>query len=307
MPKVDVPVAWVESPLQLIGAAEWAAHTGVRVDLAARLATQVEETARELSVRGALFGIQDGFWGIPWRMLSAHDHWLVGDGFSGQFRLAATVLRPRRLTFLDDGLNAVSFVDALTGVRSYSRPGVAERGLSRRVAPLALDTVRMRAASGAVDIFTAFPLGAQREDRLADLGVGSVRHDFSWLRSTAPSRSLWRAELSSRIVLGTARVEDGLIPRQAYISWVREQARGGAAYLPHRRESSALVDEIAATTLARPVRIPLPVEIVLAGEGRSFDIVTLRSSAATTLRRVLAGTTSSVRELDLFAQREDAR
>jgi hypothetical protein len=64
---------------------------------------QVEQTTNEVAARGALFGEQVGFHGIPWRMLASHEHWLVGDGYSGQFRLAAAVLRPKRITFLDDG------------------------------------------------------------------------------------------------------------------------------------------------------------------------------------------------------------
>ena len=48
-----------ESPLQLIGAAEWAADHDRRVPVAGRLTPQMSETADELLSRGALFG-RDG-------------------------------------------------------------------------------------------------------------------------------------------------------------------------------------------------------------------------------------------------------
>ncbi|WP_221584339.1 hypothetical protein [Microbacterium sp. G2-8] len=297
MPKAVGPVAWVESPLQLIGAAEWAHARSTRVDLAGRLAVQVEQTAAELNARGAMFGEQAGFYGIPWGMLRSHDHWLVGDGFSGQFRLAVAVLRPRRLTFLDDGLNAVAFADALTGARAFQRPGVVERGLTRRVAPFALDAVRLRAARGAVDLFTAFPLGEARAEALADLGVTTARHDFPWLRGTRPSDDLQARMRHARVILGSAGVVDGRMPRADYLAWVADQAREEpASYLPHRREPEGLLDDVGRVPGIDVVRTGLPIEAVLAGDARPREIVTLPSSAAVTLRRILAGTGSVLRE-----------
>ena len=129
-------LAWAESPLQLIGAAEWAAAHGRRVPLAGRLTPQMSETADELIRRGAMFGATDPYLGVPWNLLARHPHWLVGDGFSGQFRLAASILRPRRITFLDDGANTIAYADSLIGRRPYSRPGVVERGLTDARRPL---------------------------------------------------------------------------------------------------------------------------------------------------------------------------
>jgi len=296
------PLAWVESPLQVLGAAEWAHAHHTRVDVAGRLAAQVEQTTNEVADRGALFGEQVGFHGVPWRMLAAHEHWLVGDGFSGQFRLAAAVLRPRRITFLDDGLNAVAFADSLTGVRPYARPRATREGaLARRVTPLALDLVQLRAAGGSVDLFTAFPLGDEREGRLRGLGATVSRHGFEWIRGTRSARRLD----ADRVILGTARVADGLIDRSEYVTWVRRQARGNpAAYLPHRRECERTLDEIARLAGVTVVRTGLPVELVLAAGDRPREVVTLPSSAAITLRRVLAGSESIVRESEIVERPE---
>lgn len=297
MPSHARPVAWVESPLQLVGAAEWAHAHGTRIDLAGRLAPQVEQTAAELVRRGALFADQAGYWGIPWRMLAAHDHWLVGDGFSGQFRLAAAVLRPKRITLLDDGLKTLPLCDALTGHAPYARPGIAEGRLTRTVAPFALDLARLRAAAGNLDVFTAFDLGAARIDALADLGASVEGHAFAWLRGTRPT-SLTRDGMEhERIVLGSAAVVDGLMPLPEYVSWVAGQAAGGALYLPHRRESLDQIAAVASSADVAVVQKHLPIEVVLAGTDRPRDIVSLPSSAVVTLRLVLNGTGSVVREL----------
>ena len=301
-------LAWVESPLQVLGAAEWAQARGTRVDIAGRLTAQVERTSNEVAARGALFGEQQGFYGIPWGMLATHDHWLVGDGFSGQFRLAAAVLRPRRLTFLDDGLNSIAFADSLTGERSFTRPrATRESALSRRVSPLAMDLVRLRAAAGNVELFTAFPLGQAREARLAQLGAGVTGHSFEWLRGTSASSA--SADIAEdRVILGTARVTDGLVSPSDYIAWVRQEARGQrTAYLPHRREDEEILGEIARIAGVTVRRTGLPVELVLAGGGRAREIVSLTSSAVTTLRRVLAGSGSVVLERDVDSSQDSAR
>src|SRR5918994_1810121 len=119
MARTDV-LAWVESPLQLLGAAEWAGAHATTVPVAGRLTAQMSATADELVARGARFGALEPYLGIPFSLLSRHGHWLVGDGFSGQFRAAASVLRPHRITFLDDGAQPIAYADALLGRRPYS-------------------------------------------------------------------------------------------------------------------------------------------------------------------------------------------
>ena len=236
-------IAWVESPLQLIGAAEWAAHHDRRLPLVGRLTPHMAETADELIHRGALFGETEPYLGIPWRLLSRHPHWIIGDGFSGQFRLAASVLRPRRVTFLDDGANTVSFADTLIGLRPYTRPGVVERGLTTAVVPFALGQVLGRARAGGVQLFTAFELGERRSQALEQLGVQIQQHRFGWTRATARPFS---TSTAGRVMLGSARPVDGRIPLADYLEWVRaESAEAPITYLPHRRESAAHLNAVA--------------------------------------------------------------
>lgn len=283
----EAHIAWVESPLQLLGAAEWASSHGARVPVAGRLTAQMSETADELVARGARFGELAPYLGIPWTLLSQHGHWLVGDGFSGQFRLAASVLRPHRITFLDDGAHALPFADALRGTRPYARPGIAERGLTALLAPIALEKVLRRADAGRAGFFTAFDFGADRTTALAERGFSVQRHGFSWTRDTAPAAP----ELGRRIVLGSAQPVDGRLPLPHFVDWVRAiTASGPVSYLPHRRESQEQRDAVAAIPGVRFVDSQLPVELVLAGARGPLEVFTLPSSTTTTLPLVLAGT-----------------
>ncbi|MDZ8172558.1 hypothetical protein [Microbacterium xanthum] len=292
MARESAPLAWVESPLQLIGAAEWAHARRESVVLAGRLTAQMPETADELLARGARFAETHPYLGIPWGLLARHRHWLVGDGYSGQFRLAAAVLRPRRVTFLDDGANAVAYADTLVGRRPYARPGHAERGLTTRVGPIAHAHLISRALEGEIDVFTAFDLGYGRRDALAELGVPVTRHDFAFTRETARPHPL----PTSRVVLGSARPEDGHLDRDVYLDWVAHEASiAPVTYLPHRRESAQQLEAVARLPHVMIERPNLPIELVLAGARERLDVLTLTSSTTTTLPLVLNGSAAVLR------------
>lgn len=287
----NAALAWVESPLQLIGAAEWAAANSVEVAVAGRLTAQMSEAADALVARGASFAKLEPYLGIPWQLLARHSHWLIGDGFSGQFRLAASVLRPRRITFLDDGANTRAFADVLLGRRPFARPGVDERGMTTRLVPFALHRIHTRARAHAVDFFTAFELGEHRLTELADRGMGVRRHAFEWTRRTAPDPQLPTA----RLLLGSARPVDGRMGLDDYLGWVAGHASAGpVTYLPHRREPAAQLAAVTAIENVTVSRLALPVELVLAGTRRPLQILTLPSSITTTLPLVLDGTGSLV-------------
>ncbi|WP_396667124.1 hypothetical protein [Microbacterium sp. R86528] len=284
-------LAWVESPLQLVGAAEWGAAHRRAVTVAGRLTAQMSETADELLARRAWFGEMAPYLGIPWKLLSQHGHWLIGDGFSGQFRLAASVLRPRQITFLDDGANTTSLADSLTGSRPYARPGIAERGLTTRLRPFALETVRRVARDRRASIFTAFDLGPARENALTNLGFSVCHHSFEWTRSSAGSAQ--RRE--NRIVLGSARPVDGRMPIEHYIRWVHHIAAAGAVeYFPHRRETPSQLDAVRAISGVTVVQTSLPIELILAGHPTALDVFSQPSSTNTTLPLVLRGSGSRV-------------
>ena len=67
------PITWVESPLQLIAAAEWAALQDEPIVVALRLGSaQMAATAEELLARGARFAECVPYYGIPWEIGRAH-------------------------------------------------------------------------------------------------------------------------------------------------------------------------------------------------------------------------------------------
>jgi len=289
---VDAPLAWVESPFQLVAAAEWAAARDERIPVAMRLSgPQMTSTAEELLRRGAALSITPYF-GIPWSALTGHGHWGVGDAFSGQFRLAASTLRPKRMTLLDDGAQTIAVADSLIGRRAFGRPGKNENLAHTFLGDLARQRMLGLAARGALELATTFPLGDERVRMLGDRGATVTDLGLDWVRRTA--RPI--AVPGGRVLLGSALPVDQRMPLPTYLAWVASHAAAGRlAYLPHRRETAeqlAAVGEIAGVTVHDT---GLPIELVLAGAGEGLEIVTLPSSAGVTLGRVLAGTGSTIR------------
>lgn len=284
------PLAWVESPLQLLCAAEFAAaHVPVR--LAFRLSgPQMTATAAELMRRGAPFVDAAPYYGIPWALLAEHPDWIVGDGLSGQFRSAMSVLRPRTVTLVDDGAMSVHLAEALAGRVDYARPGQRESRLKTLLGGRTRSRMLRLAGRGRLGMFSAFA-DHPSVAGLAVLGVEVRDQAFAWLRGHArPIRLPER-----RVILGSAGVADGLLGADRYLAWVREAlADGAAAYLPHRREHPELIDRIGRMPGLTPVRTGLPVELALAGTTEPLEIVSLASTAAITLRRVLDGSGSRV-------------
>jgi hypothetical protein len=290
-------LAWVESPLQLVAAAEWAAHQPQPIIVAVRIGSaQMAATAEVLLERGAAFAECVPFYGIPWGLLSRHSAWAIGDGFSGQFRMAVSVLRPRSLSLLDDGAHTIALADALLEHTGFTRPGQNESALSTLLGGRARTRMLSLAMRERVEISTAFALGDERLTALADRGIRVTPHRLDWVRRTArPIRVP-----GNRVMLGTARVVDGILPLKEYLSWVsKETAAGELAYLPHRREAAEVIDAVAAIPGVSVFDSGLPVELVLAGATEPLEVLSLPSSATTTLGHVLAGSGSTIRQHSL--------
>ncbi len=286
------PLAWVESPLQLLGAAELAAARGIRIRVAFRLSgEQMTTTTAELLRRGAPFTVAEPYYGIPWGLLSGHRDWVIGDAFSGQFRSAMTMLRPRSVTLVDDGAMSIHVAEALAGRVDYSRPGQRESGLKTVLGGWARDRMLRLTATGGLRMFSAFADHAP----LAGLdarGVAVTQNDFSWLREHGRPMAI----PEGRVVLGSAAVQDGTLTPERYLAWLRGvAAEGPAAYLPHRREPLDVLRAVEAVDGLTVRTSGLPVELALAGTAEPLEIVSLRSTAAITLRQVLEGSGSSIR------------
>jgi len=285
-------LAWVESPLQLIAAAEWAATRDEPIVVALRVSgAQMAATAEELLARGARFAECVPFYGIPWGLLSKHRTWAIGDAYSGQFRTAASVLRPRHITLLDDGALTLAVADSLLERRAYSRPDNHESGLTTVLGVRARERMLRMARHERLEIATAFDLGEDRLIGLADRGIRVTPHRLDWVRRTA---RVIRVP-GNRVLLGSARPGDGLIPIADYLGWVAsESAKGPVAYLPHRRERQDIIDAVAEFPGVTVFDTGLPVELVLAGAQEPLEVLTLPTSAETTLRHVLTGTGSTI-------------
>jgi hypothetical protein len=287
-------LAWVESPFQLLSAVEWAHAAGRRISVAMRLSgPQMEKTAAELLRRGAPIDEVTPWVGVPWSKLADDREWLVGDGFSGQFRMAAAVLKPKKAVLLDDGANTIALADAVLDRADFRRPRNAEGRVNRILGNIARDRLQALAGREALEIFTVFPLGDERVSALAARGIRTVRHDFGWTRNAASPIEL----PADRILLGSARPTDGLVTVPDYLRWVSAQAQeGGLVYLPHRRETRDVLDAVRNMAGVDLLETGLPVELVLAGIHRPLELITLQSSAATTLELLLAGTGTRFRE-----------
>jgi hypothetical protein len=286
------PLAWVESPLQLLGAAEYAARLGRPIAVVHRLTgPQMPATMHQLLERGALFSSVAPYYGIPWGPLRDQSDWVIGDGFSGQFRMAAALLRPRSITLLDDGDMSIHLASALLGRTGFARRDAREGGLTTVLGGMARDRMLRLAHLGRLSMFSAFaddPTVAALPAR----GVRLERNDFPWLRANGRPLHL----PSARVVLGSANVADGLLAESDYLSWVREVAAAGpVSYLPHRRERAEQLARVAAIDGVTVIDTGIPAELALAGTSEPLDIVLMRSSASTTLRAVLEGSGSTIR------------
>jgi hypothetical protein len=278
-----VPVVWVESPLQFVAAAELAAVRRTRLRVVFRLGPQMSSTAAELLARGAGFASCTPYVGIPWGELARASEWIVGDGLSGQFRLAAAVLRPRAVTLLDDGTMTLRLAAGLAGLHDVERPEQRMSGVRNVLGGFTRDHLLRLASDGRLTFFSVFGREHREMAAVEALGARLESDELAWTRSTArPPRLPAR-----RVLLGTARVVDGLLSRDDHLAAVaRFAAEGSTVYLPHRRESAAeiaAVRTVAGVTVLEP---GLPVELYLAGS-TGLVLGSSGSTADTTLARVL--------------------
>jgi len=262
--------AWVESPLQLLCAVEYAALASIPVRIVPRAgARQLAATAVRLRELGLPEGVQiTEPKALP---LTSADHWVIGDTFSGRVQTLLAVRMPQRLTIVDDGLDSLRLPTALAGRSQLSRSGARTA-----LATLAAERLRSLDGRGALELFSYYPLRHPAR----------IPNRFTWLGARrTPSLQ------SGQVVLGSAAVVDGLMSEDTYLDWVARQPRD-AVYFPHRREETRLLERIGALGLTVTVT-GLPIELVLAG-ARALSITSLPSSAVDSLRIVLAGTGSTI-------------
>lgn len=262
--------AWVESPLQLLCAVEYASLAAVPVTIVPRAgALQLTATAARLRELGLPDGVQiTEPRAVP---MTSAQHWVIGDAFSGRLQTLLAVRMPQRLTIVDDGRDSLRLPAALAGRSSLSRSGA-----TTALASIAAERLRSLDGRGALELFSYYRLDHPAR----------IPNRFGWLGARrSPTLQ------TGNVVLGAAAVADGLVSEEVYLEWVARQPRD-ASYFPHRREEPRLLERIAALGLT-VVMTGLPIELVLAG-ARSLTICSLPSSAVDSLRILLAGSGSTI-------------
>ncbi|MFC4585917.1 hypothetical protein [Sphaerisporangium corydalis] len=213
--------------------------------------------------------------------------WVLGDAFSGRMQFTSLTAAPKRMVVVDDGLATIRLLELLTAragtplLRARATPGPARRILG------AAAGLRLRAAAraGRLTIFTALPVPAALSEAVRGLGAELVTHDFAWLRSQ-PAVAHPRPP-ESTVVLGTSLVRNGLIHRDRYLSWLFA-LEGPLAYYPHRREDPG---DLAAVRDHPGVTVydgGAPVEITLRDLRPGQRVLSLPSTAVTSLRVLLS-------------------
>ncbi|MFB9719185.1 hypothetical protein [Planobispora longispora] len=280
----------MESPLQMLCAVE-AHHAGLlggRTRLVPRAKLRpLAVTRRELRRLSLPDGLElaDPEADMPRPGRGAT--WVVGDAFSGKVQLAWLTAFPRRVVIVDDGLATIRLLELLSG-RAWTpllRARATAGPLRTALGAAAGLRLRLAARSGKLSIFTALPVPDALARAVRGTGAELVTHEFAWLRAQ-PLRRPRPAERT--VVLGTSLVRNGLIHRDRYFTWLAGLGSDGpVAYFPHRREDPrdlALVGEQPGITVYDG---GAPAEMTLRGLAAEQRVLSLPSTAVTSLRVLL--------------------
>lgn len=277
--------AWVESPLQLLGAVE-AAHAGLLGDQArvrTRRGTAMDATVRALLAGPLPAGLRLAAPVTRFPLRRPSGVWAVGDACSGQVQ--SVLWRApvsHGVVLLDDGAATWDVLACLTAqpprpmVRTRRAPTGARQVLGAQV------TRRLLAAAGhgRLTVFTALPTPPSLAAAAVRRGLVLRQHSFDWARGNLDP-DVGDAQV---VVVGSAMAVDGLVRTDRYLGWVEQvaQGSGAVAYLPHRRERGAALDAVAAVPGVRVVPGALPVEVRLAA-GAGLVVHSLPSTPSLTL------------------------
>ncbi len=282
-----VRAAWVESPLQILNAVEFAAETGEPLRIYPRDAVrQLEATIAAIELQLPV-GVEFApplrtIFGLP---PSARAKLLVGDIYSGQFRAYFALRSSRDLVIVDDGTSTLHLASTLANRhKRLSRMSKRESPVMKLLGLRLRQKISRVARKGRVAIFTVYE-ETQHVTGLSALGYEVMKNSHRWLADV--SLGGVRIE-SARVILGTSLVATGQIRAEPYLDWVRDiSRRGSALYHPHRREDAETIEAVAAIPGVRVIRSRVPVELFLAGRATVKEIYTLPTSAVRVLSGVL--------------------
>ncbi|GAA1714235.1 hypothetical protein FB460_0205 [Propioniferax innocua] len=303
MPTMNDALALVESPAQLINAAEWAAASDADVRLVtlgpepARTRFQMHRVAEICT--GAGF---DHCWAevrgpLPTRTVDlartaarvqAASTLVIGDPYSGIIQmLLAMRSRAPRIVVVDDGTATLRYAEQWAFGGRLQRWHLTEqpraaRLLAPRVAPW------LGRRSPHVELFSAMPLTGERPP--------ARRCTYAWTREHfGPPEILDTVDL-----MGSSLVETGVVQEERYLAGVQRLVAeyGVGRYLPHRAEAAAKVAAIAEMGV-EIVRPELPMEWHACRGPIGRHILSFPSTVVHTLPLVLAGTGIEVTAIDV--------
>lgn len=226
---------------------------------------------------------------------------VVGDAFSGLFQASlARGFTPQRrldrLILVDDGLATIELARLLAAGRPLVRIGTRPSAHRRGLGALATRRLRVMAARGDLVLFSAMPLDAALISRLTEIGVMVQPHRFAWLSSLTPPDT----PPEPTIVVGSAMVADGFVRAEPYVGWVRQVAQDGPVrYLPHRRQDPAVLAALAEIPQVVVDRPGAPAELRLCGLTAGQRVVSLPSTSAVLLSRILGSRAVAVEPHDV--------
>jgi hypothetical protein len=195
---------------------------------------------------------------------------------------------PTRVVLVDDGLATWHVARALAGVHDATlvRVGVAASPGRRALAVAARRRLLALAAHDRLTLFTALHLPPDVRGALEAAGVRVVPNELGWLARQRPTDRITEPV----VVVGSAMVADGLVRAAPYVEWVRGHAsRDSVRYVPHRRQTTDVLEAVGAIPGVVVDRAGLPVELRLAGLRAPQRVVTLPTTALALLPGVLAG------------------
>ena len=278
-------LAWVESPFQLLGALE--AHSsgvlGERLVVLPRqgvepLATTIAELQR--------LGLPPGVSLLPAGPAPRRHNGplAIGDAFSGAVHRMLLQSSPPALVLLDDGRSTRRVMDALVmpGV-PLIRPHITPSPPRALLARMALAKLKRMARQGRLRVVTALDLPDAVVDGATDSGISIQKHDFAWLRAL-PGDAVPGTDT---VVLGTSLVANDLITAQPYLDWVCGIARDGpVTYRAHRREDERTLGPLSRCPGVVIETGQVPVEVSLRRMTSRNRILTLPTTAVSTLRMI---------------------
>jgi hypothetical protein len=278
-------LAWVESPFQLLGALEAfaAGRLGRRLTILPRQGVEpLETTITELYCLGLPAGVTVLSPGPAPRRCTGT--LAIGDAFSGEVHRLLLRTSPSAVILLDDGRSTRKVMDALLTpgvplIRPHIRPTIGRALLAR----LALIRFKLLMRQGRLRVVTALKLSEELRASASAAGILIEQNTFPWLRGLQGDA----IPHHDTVILGTSLVANDLIAAKPYLDWIRVIAQDGpVTYRAHRREDSRTLGAISQMPGVVVETGYVPVEISLRGMTSQQRVLTLPTTAVSTLRLI---------------------